>query len=66
MGTAAHVARNGVRWPTRFHERLLRPLPIGVHDWRMTGLDLNRSLAAADIDGPAFTTRAAAPAAALA
>ena len=63
---AGHVARHGVRWPTRFHERLLRPLPLPVHDWRLTGLDANRGLTAAEVDGAAFAGRAAAPAAALA
>ncbi len=60
-----HVERQGVRWPTQFHERLLRPLPLAVHDWRMTGLDLDRGLAAAEVEGPAFLGRAAAPAAAI-
>jgi hypothetical protein len=56
----------GVRWPTRFYERLLRPLPLPVHDWRLTGLDVNRGLAAADVDGAAWSARALVPAAALA
>ncbi len=34
----AHLDHAGIRWPTRFHERLLRPLPLAVHDWRMTAL----------------------------
>lgn len=62
---SAHVTQHGVRWPTRFAERLLRPLPIAVHDWRLTGLDLNRGLAAVDLAGPMFAGRAAVPAAAL-
>jgi hypothetical protein len=60
-----HVARGGVRFPTRFRERLLRPLPLRVHDWRLTGLDLDRGLAAADLEGAELLERAAAPAAAL-
>lgn len=60
-----HVTRHGVRWPTRFHERLLRPFPLPVHDWRLTGLDVDRGLTRAEIDAPAFTGKAAAPAAAL-
>lgn len=60
-----HLARHGVRWPTRFHERLLRPVPLGVHDWRLTGLDAGRGLAAAEVSGPVLAGRAAAPAAAL-
>lgn len=65
VDTFDHVARHGVRWPTRFHERLLRPLPLAVHDWRLTGLDVNRGLDRAELSGPAFEGRAAAPAASL-
>lgn len=60
-----HVTRNGVRWPTRFHEHLLRPGLLPVHDWRLTGLDLDRGLTVADVTGPSFVDRAAAPAAPL-
>lgn len=58
-----HVVRNGVTWPTRFYERLLRPLP--VHNWTLAGLDCNRGLTRAEIDGAGFSGRAAQPAAAL-
>ena len=60
------VPQGGVLWPSHFHERLLRPFPLGVHDWQLTGLDVNRGLVAQDVDGPAFTGRAATPAAAFA
>ena len=66
VDTEAHIERRGVRWPTRFHERLKRPLPIPVHDWVMTGLDLDRGLAAAEVSGAAFSGRATAPAKGLA
>jgi hypothetical protein len=62
----AHVTMAGLRLPTRFRERLLRPLPLRVHDWWVTGLDLNRGLEPADITGDAFSPRAAVPAAPLA
>jgi hypothetical protein len=65
VDTFGHIALFGVHWPTRFQERLLRPLPLPVHDWRMTGLDVNRGFAAADIDGSSFAGAAAAPAGAL-
>ena len=65
VDTFDHMAHAGVRWPTGFYERLLRPVPIGVHDWRMTGLDLNRDLDAAEVSGVALTGKAALPAAAL-
>ncbi len=60
-----HVTRAGVRFPMRFRERLLRPLPLRVHDWRLTGLDLDRGLSESDLDHPALAGRASAPAAAL-
>lgn len=63
--TMDHVTLHGVRWPTRFHERLLRPLPLPVHDWRLTGLDVDRGLSAADISGAVFAGGAVSPAAAL-
>ena len=65
VDTVAHVPRFGVRWPTRFHEHLLRPLSLPVHDWSLTGLDVNRGLEESEILGPVFTGKAQAPAAAL-
>jgi hypothetical protein len=62
----AHVTRHGVRWPTRFHERLLSPAPLPVHDWHMTGLDVNRGFTATDISTAEFIGSAMAPAMALA
>lgn len=62
-----HKQIAGVTWPTRFHERLRQPIPgLSVHDWRLTGLDVNRGLEAAEIDGPAFTGKAVVPARSLA
>lgn len=60
-----HRSMHGVRWPTRFHERLLRPFLLPVHNWRLTGLDVDRGLDAAEVSGMAFTGKAAAPAAPL-
>jgi hypothetical protein len=65
VDTWDHVLLHGVRWPTRFHERLLRPLLLPVHDWRLTGLDINRGFGAADIGGAAFAGKAVALAGAL-
>ena len=62
VDTWGHVTLGGVRWPTRFHERLLRPLPLPVHDWQLDGLDLNRGLTPADIAGPSLAGWAARPA----
>lgn len=67
----AHHSAHGVRWPTRFHERLRRPIPgLPVHDWRLVGLDIDRGYSAAELSGPGaftpdgrnFTGRAARPA----
>ena len=60
--TFEHVRRHGVVWPTRFYERVVHPIRIPAHDWRLTGLDVNRGFRAEDIDGPQFTGAAAAPA----
>jgi hypothetical protein len=37
-------------------------VPLPVHDWQMTGLDVNRGFAAADISTAEFTGGAAAAA----
>jgi hypothetical protein len=55
----------GVSWPTHYYERLLRPLPLPVHEWRMAGLDLNRGLDARELTGSSFLGKALAPAAKL-
>ena len=60
-----HITRHGVVWPTRFHERLLSPLSLRVHDWRLTGLDVNRGYGAAELQGQRFGPLAAKPAAPL-
>ena len=55
-----HKAIAGVTWPTRFYERLRKPIPsLPVHDWRLIGLDVNRGLSEADIAGPNFSAKAA-------
>jgi hypothetical protein len=55
-----HRRIDGVTWPTRFYERLRKPIPnLPVHDWRLIGLDVNRGLQAADITGPSFSAKAA-------
>ena len=58
--TYDHQTLHGVRWPTRFYERLLRPIRMPVHDWNLTGLDINRGLRASDVDGVEFRGTAAA------
>jgi hypothetical protein len=65
VDTFDHVTLHGVKWPTRFYERLLRPLPLPVHNWHLTGLDVNRGLTAEELGGMEFSGKAAAPAALL-
>ena len=60
-----HVTLHGVRWPTRFYQRLVRPIRLPLHDWHVTGLDVNRGISAADVSGAEFAGAARAPAAAL-
>lgn len=56
----------GVEWPTRFHERMRKPIPLlPLRDWQLTGLDLNRGWSAADITGAQFAGVAQAGAKAL-
>jgi hypothetical protein len=60
-----HVTMHGVLWPTRFYQRLVRPIRLPLHDWNLTGLDVNRGITANDLSGPEFAGAARAPAAAL-
>lgn len=62
VDTWRHVAISGIKFPTRFHEQLLRPLPLPVHDWQLTGLDLDRGLQPADIAISGFSASASRPA----
>ena len=62
VDTFDHERRFGVLWPMRSFERLVHPLPLAVHDWHVTGLDVNRGYAVQALAGPVFTGAAAAPA----
>lgn len=58
-----HQEIAGVIWPTRFYERLRKPIPnLPVHDWHLIGLDVNRGLGETDISGIQFSARAEHPA----
>ena len=59
VDTFEHARRFGVLWPMRSYERLVHPLPLPVHDWRVTGLDVNRGYSSKDVLGPEFTGAAA-------
>lgn len=51
--------------PSRFSERVRGPVRIKAHEWHVTGIDLDRGWTDAEVSGPDFSGRAAAPAAAL-
>ena len=57
-----YIERDGVMFPTRWFERVKRPISISAREWHMTGLDLNRGYDSSSIRGPVFTGPAAAPA----
>lgn len=65
VDTFEHQRHFGVLWPMRSHEDVVYPLRLPAHDWRITGLDVNRGYEAAALSGPAFSAAAAAPAAPL-
>lgn len=60
--TFEHQRRFGVLWPMRSYEEVVHPLRLPAHDWRISGLDVNRGYGVADVGGPEFTGTAAAPA----
>ena len=62
VDTFEHESRFGVVWPMRSYERVVHPLPLPAHDWRITGLDVNRRYGPDELSGPSFTGAAAAPA----
>lgn len=65
VDTFEHQRRFGVMWPMRSYERIVHPISLPAHDWRITGLDVNRGYAATALSGPAFEGPAAAPARSL-
>lgn len=65
VDTYDHQRRFGVLWPMRSFERVVHPIALPAHDWRITGLDVNRGYPASALAGPEFTGAAAAPAAAV-
>ncbi len=65
VDTFDHERRFGVLWPMRSYEEVVHPLRVPAHDWRITGLDVNRGYGADALRGPAFGGAAAAPAARL-
>ncbi|MEO6361666.1 MAG: hypothetical protein ABIO71_00395 [Caldimonas sp.] len=62
VDTFDHERRFGVTWPMRSFERVVHPIAIPAHDWRIAGLDVNRGYGVQALLGPDFTAGAAAPA----
>lgn len=62
VDTFDHERRFGVTWPMRSFERVVHPIALPAHDWRITGLDVNRGYEARALMGPEFSGAAAAPA----
>ena len=62
VDTFEHERRFGVVWPMRSFERIVHPISLPAHDWRVTGLDVNRGYEAKELTGLSFTGAAAAPA----
>lgn len=61
-----YVLYAGVQWPTRFVERLIKPVPgLTVHHWRLTGLDVNRGYGREALGVNGFSGAAAADASKL-
>lgn len=65
VDTFEHARHFGVLWPMRSFERVLHPIALPAHDWRIVGLDVNRGYGAQALQGPALEGAAAAPAAML-
>ena len=62
VDTFDHQRRFGVTWPMRSFERVVHPIALPAHDWRITGLDVNRGYAAQALLGPEFQAGAQRPA----
>ena len=62
VDTFDHERRFGVVWPMRSYERIVYPIALPAHDWRITGLDVNRGYGESAVRGPAFSGVAVAAA----
>ena len=65
VDTFEHERRFGLLWPMRSHERIVHPITLPAHDWRISGLDVNRGYPVEALQGPVFTGAAAASAVSL-
>lgn len=62
VDTYDHERRFGVTWPMRSYERIVHPIALPAHDWRITGLDVDRGYGPEALQGPTFGGAARAPA----
>lgn len=62
VDTFEHERHFGVVWPMRSYERIVHPISLPAHDWRITGLDVNRGYGLNDLSGASFSGAAAEPA----
>ncbi len=60
-----HGRHFGVLWPTQFYEEVVHPLRLPAHDWRLSGLSVNRGFSVDDLRGPRLSGAAAPEADAL-
>lgn len=58
----AHREIAGYLWPTRFVERIRRPVDVFAHRWSLVGLDIDRGLRQGDLTVGAISDLATAPA----
>lgn len=65
VDTFDYERRFGVMWPMRSYEEVVHPIRLPAHDWRITGLDVDRGYDSAALLGPTFGGTAAEPAASL-
>ena len=61
----AHRQLAGVMWPTRYSERIDRPVNLPAHQWSLLGFDTNRGYTAAELAEPGFKGKASTPAGAI-
>ena len=62
VDTFEHERRFGVVWPMRSYEQVVHPIALPAHDWRITGLDVNRGYQVSDVSGPSYLGTAASAA----
>jgi hypothetical protein len=57
-----YVNQGSFTFPSEFFERVNAPISIDAHEWRLTGLDINRDYRQRDLLSPGFAGEAKRPA----